>query len=174
MSDHLVLRRCGSNLLNAEASDCASTCGLMRARVASTCSGSTSMTSAATALPLRGRCLSFEGSISLLRSDPRRCHAFCSQLGNTVSRPSYAFSPPVEPVAVQWQTCGMTTLEQRLQERVDTAVQEYLRESRARVAATLERAFGAVTHPCSEQRRRLVLAVPWRLASVERSASSPH
>ena len=36
----------------------------------------------------------------------------------------------------------MTTLEQRLQERIESAVQEYLRESRARVAATLERAFG--------------------------------
>ena len=46
---------------------------------------------------------------------------------------------------MQWQTCGMTTLEQRLQEQVESAVQEYLRESRARVAATLERAFGAGT-----------------------------
>jgi len=44
---------------------------------------------------------------------------------------------------VQWQTGGMTTLEQRLEEQIESAVQEYLRESRARVAATLERAFGA-------------------------------
>jgi hypothetical protein len=39
----------------------------------------------------------------------------------------------------------MTTLEQRLQERIESAVQEYLRESRAKVAATLKRAFGAAT-----------------------------
>lgn len=37
----------------------------------------------------------------------------------------------------------MTTLEQLLQEKIESAVQEYLRESRARVTATLERAFGS-------------------------------
>jgi hypothetical protein len=36
-----------------------------------------------------------------------------------------------------------TTLEQHLQEQIESAVQEYMRESRAKVAATLERAFGA-------------------------------
>ena len=44
---------------------------------------------------------------------------------------------------MQWQTGDMTTLEQRLQEQIESAVQEYLRESRAKVTATLERAFGA-------------------------------
>ena len=37
----------------------------------------------------------------------------------------------------------MTTLEQRLQQQIEAAVQEYLQLSRAKVAATLERAFGA-------------------------------
>ena len=39
----------------------------------------------------------------------------------------------------------MNTLEQRLQERIESAIQEYLRESRVMVTATLERAFGAAT-----------------------------
>lgn len=37
----------------------------------------------------------------------------------------------------------MTTLELRLQDQIEAAVQEYLRASRAKVTATLERAFGA-------------------------------
>ena len=43
----------------------------------------------------------------------------------------------------------MTTLEQRLQQQIESAVQEYLQASRAKVTATLERAFGAATAPAA-------------------------
>jgi hypothetical protein len=48
----------------------------------------------------------------------------------------------------------MTTLEQRLQERIESAIQEYLQESRAKVTATLERAFGGATRTPMIQRTK--------------------
>ena len=72
---------------------------------------------------------------------------------------------------MQWQTCCMTTLEQRLQEQVESAVQAYLRESRARVAATLERAFGAATRGPAQRAKAPTRAEGAVTAGKRRTAS---
>ena len=48
----------------------------------------------------------------------------------------------------------MTTLEQRLQDRIESAIHDYLQESRAKVTATLERAFGAAARTPTVQRTK--------------------
>ena len=65
----------------------------------------------------------------------------------------------------------MSTLEQRLQERIESAVQDYLQESRARVAATLERAFGAASAPPARRAKSAVRA-GGAVASAKRRTTS--
>lgn len=66
----------------------------------------------------------------------------------------------------------MSTLEQRLQEQIESAVQEYLSASRARVAATLERAFGAATtRPPTQRAKSSARAVGAVTTGKRRTAS---
>ena len=65
----------------------------------------------------------------------------------------------------------MSTLEQRLQERIEAAVQEYLKESRAKAAATLERAFGA-TSVTPARREKSAVRAGGAVASGKRRTAS--
>jgi hypothetical protein len=64
----------------------------------------------------------------------------------------------------------MTTLEQRLHEQIESAIQEFMRQSRAKVAATLERAFDGAARAPAQRAKSPTRAGVGASASKRRTA----